>query len=73
MKDKMFFFSDAHICDGSRKDDFSQKKIKDGEFIGKMEMVRKEVDKIVGVGDIYELWQTSHNKIMNAHYIQWAM
>jgi predicted phosphodiesterase len=63
--------SDLHIADGTEKDDFSQSFEQDMKFRDKLDLIKSKVNKIVGVGDIFELWQTSHQKIKNAHFIIW--
>lgn len=66
---KYFFFSDSHICDGTYKDDFSKTIQDDMRFIERLKLIKHKVDMIVGVGDIFELWQASHSAIKSAHFI----
>lgn len=68
---KYYFFSDTHLADGTELDDFSQKFEDDMKFRRKICLIARRVDVIVGVGDIFELWQTSHNAIRSAHFIIW--
>lgn len=58
------FFSDTHLGDGSATDDFHR----DKEFIEFLTFARdNKVKELVGLGDLYELWQARLDRIMWAH------
>ncbi|MCM8779727.1 MAG: UDP-2,3-diacylglucosamine diphosphatase [Candidatus Omnitrophica bacterium] len=57
------FISDLHLGDGSRTDDFHR----DKEFLAFLDFVRVQAEELIIVGDLFELWQASLDKILFKH------
>ena len=57
------FISDLHLGDGSRTDDFNR----DKELLKFLEFVGNEAKKLIIVGDLFELWQASMDRILFRH------
>jgi len=57
------FISDLHMGDGSKSDDFHL----DEELLDFLDFVQAEADELVIVGDLFELWQASLDKILFKH------
>jgi len=57
------FISDLHLGDGSRTDDFNR----DKELLKFLEFTEKEAVELIVVGDLFELWQASMDRILFRH------
>ena len=57
------FISDLHLGDGSRTDDFHR----DEEFLGFLDFVGAQAKELIIVGDLFELWQASLDKVLFKH------
>lgn len=57
------FISDLHLGDGSKTDDFHR----DEEFLRFLDFVKAEAEELIIVGDLFELWQASLDKVLFKH------
>jgi len=57
------FISDLHLGDGSKTDDFHR----DEEFLRFLDFVSDEAEELIIVGDLFELWQASLDKVLFKH------
>lgn len=57
------FISDLHLGDGSRTDDFHR----DREFLKFLEFVESQAQRLIILGDLFELWQADLDRVLFTH------